>query len=387
MCAIAGMIDWEHDLEVQRGCFEQMQQVLHRRGPDQRGLYIASPAALVHARLSIVDPENGKQPMHLRQGENELVLIYNGELYNTPELRADLQTLGHTFRGHSDTEVLLHAYAQWGGDCVERLNGIFAFAVWEAGSQRLFLARDRIGVKPLFYTLQNNRLLFASEIKALFAHPALQPEIDSHSVAELMLIGPGRTPGYGVFRGIEEVLPAHCGYYSKNGGLQLRQYWRMEDHPHEETFDQTVEHVRALVTDAIQRQLVSDVPVGTFLSGGLDSSIISSVADRYFYERGQQLQTFSIEYKDNAKYFKASKFQPNSDDAFIAQMNAYLHAKHRTVVIDTDELVDALYEAVQARDLPGMADVDASLLLACREIKQHVSVALSGECADESAPT
>lgn len=382
MCGIAGVIDWKNQLELQENIFENMQKTLLRRGPDQRGIYIDSPAALIHTRLSVVDLEHGKQPMELKYGSETFVLVYNGELYNTEDLRKELLLANHHFIGHSDTEVLLHAYIQWGEGCVDRFNGIFAFALWERNRQRLFLARDRIGVKPLFYSLQKDLLLFASEIKGLLAHPKLEPAIDAKSIAEIMLIGPGRTPGYGVFRNVTELPPATCGYYDKSG-LRLRRYWKMEDQVHTDSFAETVEKVRFLVLDAITRQLVSDVPVGTFLSGGLDSSIISSVADHYFKERGVKLQTFSVEYKDNAKFFHVSKFQPNSDEDYISRMNRFLNAEHHRVVLDSEDLVNALYDAVEARDLPGMADVDSSLLLFCRKIKDDVTVALSGECADE----
>ena len=385
MCGIAGQIDLEqtHNLASHREVYERMQRALVRRGPDQNGLWLTEDAALVHTRLSVVDLKGGRQPMTLQQGEREYALVYNGELYNTPELRAELEGLGHTFSGHSDTEVLLHAYLQWGDGCVERFNGIFAFAVWERHRRQLFLARDRIGVKPLFYALPSaGGLLFASEIKALLAHPLVEPEVDADGVAELIFIGPGRTPGYTPFRQIQEIPPATCGYYGA-GGLRLRRYWRLNDREHTENFEQTAEHVRFLVTDAIKRQLVSDVPVGTFLSGGLDSSLISAVADRCLTEQGEQLQTFSVDYRENDRYFRASKFQPNSDAAFIKQMNAFLQAENHRVVLDSIDVAQALGEAVVARDLPGMADVDSSLLLFCRAIKPHVTVALSGECADE----
>ena len=382
MCGIAGMIDWKGINEGQRPIFVNMQQKLHRRGPDQNGLYIGGVAALIHARLSVVDIANGVQPMRLCLGDEEYILVYNGELYNTQELRDILHGAGHIFKGHSDTEVLLHSYVHWGEACVEHLNGIFAFAVWEKNAQRLFLARDRIGVKPLFYALRGSSLIFASEIKALLAHPDITPTINTQSIAEIMLLGPGRTPGYGVFCGIEEIEPATCGYYTA-GGLNLRKYWSVQDRIHNDTFEQTVEHVRYLVTDAIKRQLVADVPVGTFLSGGLDSSIISAVADREFSASGRQLHTFSVEYRDNSKFFETSKFQPSSDEAYIALMNKALNARHHKIVLDTDDLVNALYTAVDARDLPGMADIDASLLLFCEQVKSHVTVALSGECADE----
>jgi asparagine synthase (glutamine-hydrolysing) len=359
-----------------------MQETLLRRGPDQRGLFWDEHAALIHARLAVVDVARGRQPMHLDWLGRHLVMVYNGEIYNTEDLRRELLSLGHEFRSHSDTEVVLHCYAEWGEDCVGRLNGIFAFAIWEAATGRLFLARDRFGVKPLFFARRGDSFIFGSEIKAILAHSGVKPQINAQSLAEIFYLGPGRTPGCGVFCGIEELPPAYVGVFDENGWRQ-RQYWRLTDREHKESFAETAEHVRFLVTDAIQRQLVSDVPLGCFLSGGLDSSLISAVADRYYAERGEKLQTFSVTYRDNEKYFKRSKFQPNSDEAYIRQMNEFLNAENHFVVLDSEDLAPALFEAVEARDLPGMADVDSSLLLFCRKIKEYVTVALSGECADE----
>ena len=234
---------------------------------------------------------------------------------------------------------------------MERFNGIFAFAVWEEEPERLFLARDRIGVKPLFYTVRGGQLLFASELKTLLAHPSVPAQVDAQGVAEVMLLGPGRTPGCGVFRGIREVEPGCCGYFDGQD-MRLRRYWRLEDREHIDSLPQTLERVRALVTDAIRRQLVSDVPICTFLSGGLDSSLISSVAAREEARQGRKLHTFSVDYKDNAKYFHAGKFQPNSDPEFIQIMTQYLDSQHHWVILDTQELADALYEAVEARICP-----------------------------------
>lgn len=382
MCGIAGAVSYRCPIEDEKNRFLQMQKVLEPRGPDACGAYFTENAALLHTRLAVIDLKNGSQPMQAIVNENRYTVVYNGELYNTEEVRNDLLACGHTFIGHSDTEVLLKSYIEWHEKCVDRFNGIFAFSIWDEAKQSLFMARDRIGVKPLFYVLTDTHFLFASEIKALLASELVKPEVDLQGIAEVMLIGPGRTPGYGVFRNIAELPPAHYAYFTKNG-LNITQYWALRDAPFTDSFEQTVEKVRYLVTDAITRQLVSDVPVCTFLSGGLDSSIISSVADRYFHARGEQLHTFTVGYKNNDKYFKASKFQPNSDSQFVGIMNDYLHAQNHLIEIDTKELVQALYTAVDARDLPGMADVDSSLLLFCREIKKQGTVALSGECADE----
>ncbi len=384
MCGIAGIIDFQDDLLLRNdGTPERMQAVLRRRGPDQKGLLLTEHAALIHTRLSVIDPENGRQPMHYRDASGAYTIVYNGELYNTEELREMLLRDGYAFETHSDTEILLKAYAAYGERCVELCNGIFAFAVWEHHTQKLFLARDRIGVKPLFYHLSPERLVFGSELKAVLAHPEVPREIDRSGISQLLLFGPGRTPGCGVFRGMAELLPAHCATYTQEDGFQARCYWALKAEEHRESFKQTAEHVRYLLTDAIRRQLVSDVPVGTFLSGGLDSSLISSVAAREFAKDGRELHTFSVDYKDNDRYFQKSKFQPNSDPAYIRQMQEYLGVQHHWTVLDTPALAEGMYAAVEARDLPGMADVDTSLLLFCKEIREQVTVALSGECADE----
>lgn len=382
MCGIAGEVSFGCSVIKNKDSFLKMQKVLSPRGPDQNGILIKDNVALIHSRLCVIDIENGIQPMTTKYGENEYTLVYNGELYNTEEIRKELIECGHKFIGHSDTEVVLKSYIQWKEACLKKFNGIFAFAVWDDNEQRLFFARDRIGVKPLFYTIKNNSFIFASEIKAILQHKYVDPIIDENSIAEIMFIGPGRTPGCGVFKDISEIKPACCGYYNKSG-IKIRKYWTLKDKEHTDSFEQTVEKVRELVKDSITRQLVSDVPVGTFLSGGLDSSIISSIANTYFKNKNQQLKTFSVTYENNDKYFKTSKFQPNSDTEYIKKMVKYLDCEHHLITLNNSDLANALYMAVDARDLPGMSDVDSSLLLFCKEIKKHCTVALSGECADE----
>ena len=378
MCGIAGIIGLQAGASTVAGMLRTMQ----RRGPDGSGIVEIENGCLLHSRLAVIDPEKGKQPMELTWAGQKLTLVYNGELYNTEELRRQLMAMGHDFLTRSDTEVVLHAYAEYGADCVAHMNGIYAFAVWEAGTKRLFLARDRIGVKPLFYKIHQNGLMFASEIKTILQYPSVSAELDREGVMQVILLGPGRLPGSGVFRGIQEVEPGCRGYYCC-GKLQLDRYWYLKDREHTDDFETTAEQVRALVTDAIRRQMVSDVPIGTFLSGGLDSSIITAICAEEMANRGARLKTFSVDYLDNERYFQSSKFQPNSDAAFIRLMREKLGTDHHSTVLTPEDLLNVLEDATMARDLPGMADVDFSLIAFSKEIRKDVKVALSGECADE----
>ena len=368
MCGIAGMIGLSAGPDIQKKILATMA----RRGPDGNGVFQDENCTLLHSRLAIIDPAGGAQPMNAAGH----TIIYNGELYNTEEMRSELQKLGHHFLTRCDTEVVLHSFLQWGEDCLEKFNGIFAFAVWDG--RRLFLARDRIGVKPLFYKEHGGGLLFGSEIKNILAYPGVNAEIDEDGAAELILLGPGRTPGCGVYRGIYEVEPGCCGWY-EDGKLRLRRYWKLRDREHRESLEETAEHVRCLVLDAVRRQMVADVPIGTFLSGGLDSSIITAICAGY----QEKLPTFSVDYEGNDRNFRPTKFQPNSDGSFIRLMQKEFGTDHHWTVLTPEDLVDALEDATLARDLPGMGDVDFSLLAFCRDVSRHVKVALSGECADE----
>jgi len=383
MCGITGWIDWQHALTQQYPVLDAMIETLAPRGPDAAGRWLSPTAALGHRRLIVVDPAGGGQPMVRRREDNTYVLVYNGELYNTPELRQELAARGHTFEGHSDTEVLLLSFMEWGPACVERFNGIFAFAIWSEAEQSLFMARDRLGVKPLFYAQRGSSFLFGSELKTLLAHPAVKPELDTEGLAEVFVLGPARTPGHGVFRGVAEVRPGYCLIYNRHG-LKVQPYWTLESKPHPDDLDTTITTVRELVGDAIRRQLVADVPVCTLLSGGLDSSAITAyAANKYAREDHKPLHTFSVDYVDNDRHFRPSHFQPTSDTPWIKLVSDRYNTVHHNIIIDTPQLAEALIPAALARDLPGMADVDSSLLLFCREIKKHATVALSGECADE----
>jgi len=383
MCGIAGWINLYADIEKEDRIIYKMTDTLKKRGPDDTGFYFSKHAILGHRRLVVVDPEGGAQPMTKKIGDNTYTIVYNGELYNTEEVRKTLKENGFSFTSYSDTEVLLVAYIFWGDQCVKHINGIYAFGVWNEKQKKLFLARDPLGVKPLFYTIKDNSLIFGSEIKTILAHPRIEPIVDKQGLTELFGLGPARPLGSGIFKNIRELPPAFSLSYSEEG-IKTEEYWQLNAKGHDENLSTTTEHLRYLLLDSIERQLVADVPVCTFLSGGLDSSVISAVASSYFKKNNMSnLNTYSIDYADNNKFFKPTEFQPNSDTDWIYKMVDYIGSNHKDIVIDTPELVSALREAVIANDLPGMADVDSSLFLFCKQVRKNSTVALSGECADE----
>ena len=381
MCGIGGFVDYERDARRGGPILHGMKRTLTPRGPDAEGTYFDEDAALVHRRLIVIDPEGGKQPMH--SPDRNTIIIYNGELYNTPELRTELMSRGHEFVGHSDTEVLLHAYLEWKTDAFARLNGIFAFAIWEKRERRLTLCRDRLGVKPLFFAPIRNGLTFGSTIDTVLCHPEIEPALDEDGLRTLLLLGPARPPESGVFRQIKSLLPGHFAVLTPEN-FTVHVYWQLEAHEHEDDLPTTIERTHTLICDAARRQLVSDVPLACFLSGGLDSSILSMLAAKDYAARGETLHTWSVDYRDNDKYFTKSIFQPNSDDSYIDQMVDFLGTHHHRVVLEPEALCAALLPATDARALPGMADVDSSLLLFCAAVKRGgTTVCLSGECADE----
>ena len=383
MCGIVGFINYKKNISNYKDILSNMNNTLSNRGPDEQGFYIKENVALAHKRLIVIDPEGGKQPMIEKYSFGEYVIVYNGQIYNTKELRHTLEENGFSFNGHCDTEVLLKSYIYYGNEVVKHLNGIFSFAIWNSQKQELFLARDHFGVKPLYYTQFDNSFIFASEIKAIFKYPGIEKVIDKQGISELFGIGPAHTPGTSIFKNIYEIKPAHFAIYNKSG-LHIERYWKLETKEHTDNFEQTCEKVNFLLDDAIQRQLVSDVPLCVMLSGGLDSSIIVAYASKYLKANGMPpLTTLSIDYVDNDKNFVKSDFQPNSDNYYIDIMKNAFNTNHHAIVLDTPELAQCLKDAMIARDFPGMADVDSSMLLFCKNIKEYASVALSGECSDE----
>ncbi|WP_027416445.1 asparagine synthase (glutamine-hydrolyzing) [Aneurinibacillus terranovensis] len=383
MCGFTGWIDWNEDVSQQTETLDGMSKTLIPRGPDSEGVWTTRHAAFAHRRLIVVDPAGGSQPMIRTLGGKTYVMVYNGELYNTDDLRNELRARGHHFTTTSDTEVLLVSYIEWGESCLDRLNGIFAFGIWTEEEQKFFMARDRLGVKPLFYAHRNSQLIFGSELKALLAHPSVKPEIRTEGLAEIFALGPARTPGFGVFHNVNELLPGHFLRFDRQG-LRTKAYWSLESRVHEDDLDTTTRHIRELFQDCVTRQLVADVPVCTLLSGGIDSSAITAFSAQAYRVAGKPtLRTFSVDYVDNEIHFRPNEFQPNADAPWVKRVASYLETEHCDVYFDTPQLIDSLQVAVHGRDLPGMTDIDGSLYLFCREIKKQATVALSGECADE----
>ncbi|MDF2865939.1 MAG: hypothetical protein K0R72_757 [Clostridia bacterium] len=308
-------------------------------------------------------------------------IVYNGEIYNYTEVRDILTNKDIELVTKCDTEMVLKLYMLYGNKCLKYLNGIFAFCVYEESEEKLFFARDHIGVKPLFYTIYDNEIFFASEMKSIFEYEKIPKVIDKDGICQLFGLGPARSLGSGVFKDIYEVKPGHCGTF-KDGEIKLHQYFKIRSYKHTDDLDTTINKVRNLLEKSIKRQLIADVNVGAFLSGGIDSSIVTSVISNSL-EDNDKLKTFSVDYVDNDKNFKKSDFSPTRDNDFIEMMKEKYNLNHRYIVIESSKLYDELYNAMIARDLPSMADIDSSLLLLCKYVKEDVTVALSGEFADE----
>lgn len=376
MCGITGWMNKNENLRNKKRIIKKMTKTLKYRGPDSTGYFISDDVLLGHKRLAIIDPEKGKQPMKY----DNYVIVYNGEIYNTDSIRKKLIKKGYSFNTTSDTEVILKGYACYKEKIVEKLEGIFAFAIYDG--KDLFLARDRLGVKPLFYTQIDGNFLFVSEIKALLKNDLVQPIIDKESLQELLGLGPSKIPGSGIFKGIKELRAAHYLTY-KAGIIDIKRYWNVKDKKFDDTFEVCSTKVRRMLMDSIKRQMVSDVGISTFLSGGLDSSIITAVVSNELKKQNQVLDTYSIDYEDNDKYFKANKFQVSKDKKFIDIMKNAFKTNHTYEVISQRKLAKTLKESVIARDYPGMADIDSSLFWFSKQIRKEHKVILSGECADE----
>jgi len=386
MCGIAGFCNIQADYTKEQKRWQQvlehMKRVQIHRGPDDEGDILYPQLGFAHTRLSIIDLSRGHQPITKHKFGNAYTIIYNGELYNTTELRNNLIRMGYLFKTNTDTEVILTGYMAFGPDYVKELNGIFSFAIWDDNRSTLYLVRDRLGIKPLFYTVYENTIIFASEIKALFQYPGVKPRIDSLGLSEIFGLGPAKSYGLGVFKDIYEVLPGNYIVYNEYG-IHKKQYWCLVSAPHEDSYQETVEKTSYLLNDAVKRQMISDIPICTFLSGGLDSSLVTAICAKELKKDEKQMVTYSFDFVDNAKHFKSNSFQPAEDRPFVDIMVKHVGSKHTYLECDNIDLVDNLYPAVDARDLPNMADVESSLLYFCQKVAAKTKVALTGECADE----
>ncbi|HWD01523.1 MAG TPA: asparagine synthase (glutamine-hydrolyzing) [Amycolatopsis sp.] len=382
MCGITGWVDYGRDLVAERETLAAMTATMACRGPDASGMWVDGHAAFGHRRLSIIDLELGKQPMTAEAG-GTVALTYSGEVYNFEELRAELETRGHRFTTRSDTEVVLRGYLEWGAGVAERLNGMYAFAIWDPREERLLLVRDRMGIKPLYYSLHGDGLLFGSEPKAILAHPGVKPVLEADGLRELLVFT--KNPGQAVWAGMREVEPGTVVTLDR-AGLRTHRYWQLRPEEHAEDISMTVRHVRELLDDIVRRQLVADVPRCVLLSGGLDSSVITALAAKQLAEQGERVRSFAVDFVGQEENFVPDALRSTPDAPFVRDLHEHVGSMHQDIVLDAAELADPAVRraVVTARDLPqGLGDMDGSLYLLFRAIRERSTVALSGESADE----
>lgn len=378
MCSICGEIDFGGSITP--SLLQKMNESLLHRGPDASGDFSDTYATLYHNRLAVVDVENGAQPMSVVYGNKKYTIVYNGEIYNTQELRRELEKSGIEFKTNCDTEVVLYSYIVFGENAPIKLNGIFAFCVYDG--EKAFFARDRFGVKPLFYAIVDKALYFASEIKALLKCNNISTNVTKEALWEILYLSPSFVEGHSHFKDILELEAAQCMIFDKNG-VKKWKYWQIEARQYYKDKKYAYEKTEYLVSDAIKRQLVSDVPLCTLLSGGLDSSVVSAVASEEYKKSGKALSTYSFEYEGNKESFKGSLFQPESDDEYATYLADYLGTNHTVLTCPQGKLAELLPQATLYRDTVGQGDIDSSLLYFCRQIKKEHTVSLSGECSDE----
>lgn len=383
MCGITGWISFDRDLTAEATTLHAMTETMACRGPDDRGTWTEGPAALGHRRLAIIDLPGGRQPMSLTTPEGTVALVYSGETYNFTELRRELRDRGHRFTTDSDTEVVLHGYLEWGDAVAERLNGMYAFAVWDGRRDKLVMIRDRMGIKPFYCYPTADGVLFGSEPKAILANPLARPRVTADGLRELFVMI--KTPGHAVWDGMREVEPGTVVTVDRSG-LSTRVYWRLETRPHTDDRDTTIDTVRSLLDDIVRRQLVADVPRCTLLSGGLDSSAMTAIAARQLAEQGEKVRSFAVDFVGQTEHFVADELRGTPDTPFVHDVARLAGTDHQDIVLDSDALADPAVreQVIRARDLPsGLGDMDTSLLLLFRAVREKSTVALSGESADE----
>jgi asparagine synthase (glutamine-hydrolysing) len=383
MCGITGWVSYDSDLTDQHDTVAAMTATMSCRGPDDSGTWVRRHAALGHCRLAIIDLAGGRQPMTVHTPSGAVAMTYSGETYNFAELRAELLGEGHTFQTDSDTEVVLHAYLQWGESMVDHLNGMYAFAIWDERDRKLVMIRDRMGIKPFYYYPTADGVLFGSEPKAILANPLARKVVDASGLRDL--IGFTMAPGWSLWKDMHEVEPGTVVTVDTDG-IRSRTYWRLEATKHTDDLDTTVARVRELMTDIVNRQLVADVPRCVLLSGGLDSSAITGLSAARLASQGERLRTFSVDFVGREENFKADEVRDTPDTPYIRDVVDLVGSTHRNVTLDPSALSDPdlRRKVITARDLPiGFGEMDSSLYLLFQAIRAESTVALSGESADE----
>ncbi|MFD9421357.1 MULTISPECIES: asparagine synthase (glutamine-hydrolyzing) [unclassified Streptomyces] len=380
MCGIAGWVDFARP--VDQDLARTMTATMARRGPDAEGLWTGDHVALGHRRLSVIDLEGGCQPMVAEEAPgSRAALTYSGETYNFQELRSQLKSLGHHFTSRSDTEVVLRAYLQWGAGLATRLEGIYAFAVWDMDREELVLVRDRMGVKPLYYAETPSGVLFGSEPKAILAHPEFKAVLDADGLRDILSVA--KVPGHAIFRGMREV-PAGCTVRVNRAGLTEDRYWQLEVAEHTDSLDRTIHTVRELLESVVEQQMVSDVPLCTLLSGGLDSSSLTALAAQVTRRKGLgQIRSCSVTDPDLDGTAGAGA---NEDHIYARLLAEHVDSLHSELPLHAPDLLapDLRASVLNAYDLPiAKGDEHASLHMLFGIVRGHSTVALSGECGDE----
>ncbi|MGW7002947.1 asparagine synthase (glutamine-hydrolyzing) [Streptomyces sp. NPDC054933] len=383
MCGITGWVSYQRDLRPLQETVDAMTETMSCRGPDDRGTWIDGPVALGHRRLAVIDLAGGRQPMSVEAPGGAVTMVYSGEAYNFTELRKELHARGHHFTTDSDTEVVLHGYLEWGEAIAERLNGMYAFAIWDGREHKLVMIRDRMGIKPFYYYPTSDGVLFGSEPKAILANPLAPCAVTVDGLRELFSFV--KTPGHAIWDGMYEVEPGTVVTVSRNG-LRTYRYWSLESRPHTDDQQTTIAHVRSLLDDVVQRQLVADVPRCVLLSGGLDSSAMTGLAARQLAAQGDTVRSFAVDFVGQSANFVADDLRATPDTPFVHDVARLAGTEHQDIVLDAEQLADPEVRSrmIRARDLPlGLGDMDASLYLLFKSIREHSTVALSGESADE----
>lgn len=369
MCGIAGILKFDANASVDEVRLEGMRDVLRHRGPDDAGSMVVGSVGLAHRRLSIIDLDHGHQPM--MNADGSVWITYNGEVYNFKALRAELESRGCVFSTQCDTEVVLRAYEVFGEDCVEHLRGMFAFAVWDQKRQRLLLARDRLGIKPLYYAIADGQLLFGSEIKSILAADVVRPELNAAVLPEYLAnryVADGST----FYRDIQKLLPGHTLTWTREKGFSGRRYWRPPVASGESgaSLEECAADVRGWLEDAVHSHLVSDVPLGLFLSGGIDSSALAALMSKMVDE---PIQTFAVGFEERA----ASELE------YARLVADSIGARHREVVVSPMEFFESLPRLIWHEDEPIAFSSSVPLYFVSRLAQEHVKVVMSGEGADE----